>query len=92
MSWPKSVGSGIDGVVGLSEVVEVLRRHGVAVYPQEPGSSELVLKKGDLMEVHEFPPSVNRRILHYLKRKFDIPIHHFFHPHEAPLLPGEKVQ
>ena len=56
MSWPKSVGSGIDGVVGLSEVVEVLRRHGVAVYPQEPGSSELVLKKGDLMEVHEFPP------------------------------------
>ena len=36
MSWPKSVGSGIDGIVDLSVVVEVLRRHGVAVYAKSP--------------------------------------------------------
>lgn len=80
------------GIVSRAVVIDVLRRHGVAVYDQDPGSSKVVLKKGDLMEAHEFPQSVNRRKLHYLKRKFDIPIHHFFHPHEAPLLPGEKVQ
>lgn len=80
------------GIVDRSVVIDVLRRHGVAVYDQEPGSAKVVLKKGDLMETHEFDESVDRRTLHYLKRKFDIPIHHFFHPHEAPLLPGEKVQ
>ena len=80
------------GKVRRETVIDVLRRHGVAVYPRETGSDILILCKGDVIEVLLLPPVVERRLLHYLQRKFDVPIHHFFNPLEAPQRHDESVQ
>jgi len=73
-------------------VIDVLRRHGVAVYPCEPGSDTLVLVKSDAIEAQLLPAVAGRKLLHYLARKFGVPIHHFFNPLEAPRLPDDHVQ
>lgn len=51
-----------------------------------------VLGKDLVRDVQEFPESVSRQTLHYLSRKFNVPIHHFFNPLEAPSLPDESIQ
>lgn len=87
-----SVGSGLDGVVAASTVIDVLRRHGVAVSLEDGEPSKFVLGKDLVRDVQEFPESVSRQTLHYLSRKFNVPIHHFFNPLEAPSLPDESIQ
>lgn len=51
-----------------------------------------VLTKGNVTEARKITEFVGRRTLHYLQRKFDVPIHHFYHPLKAPQLPDESVQ
>ena len=82
----------VAGVVPGTDVMDVLRRHRVEVSRVSVESSDFVLVKGSVTEVQRIPDSVRRRTLHYLARKFDIPIHHFFDPLRAPRLSGELIQ
>lgn len=82
----------LTGVVSKANVIDVLRRHRVEVSRASEDSSDLVLVKGSVTEVQPIPDSVRRQTLHYLARKFDIPIHHFFDPLRAPRMSGELIQ
>ncbi len=82
----------LTGVVARANVIDVLRRHQVEVSRASVDSPEFVLVKGSVTEVQPIPDSVRRQTLHYLARKFDIPIHHFFNPLRAPRMSGELVQ
>ena len=57
----------------------------------------VMIKDGTVL-AEVLPERVSRRTLHYLSRKFNIPIHHFYNPEMAPKDPdlgkdkGEAVQ
>ena len=40
--------------------------------------------KGGTVLAEVLPEWLSRKTLHYLARKFDIPIHHFYNPEMAP--------
>lgn len=80
------------GEVPLRWVEDVLRAHGVELSRDKEDERITVLAKGAYVESYTFQNRVGRRILHRLKRKFDIPIHHFYHPEMAPVPPGETIQ
>jgi hypothetical protein len=81
------------GYVKRSIVIDVLLRNGVAVSVDPTGGPEMmVLIKGDKVDARRIPEEVPRRVLQYLKRHFNIPIHHFYNPLMAPNLPNEKIQ
>jgi hypothetical protein len=65
-------------------VLTVLRAHGVESYPSEACDGQTVFTKNGVYEAYSFPEQVSRRMLERMKRKFDIPIHHFFNPQMAP--------
>jgi hypothetical protein len=69
--------------VSRDVVLSVLRAHGVECYPSELDSNVIVLTKGELYEAQALPEAIGRRMLDRFKRKFDVPIHHFFNPHLA---------
>ncbi len=66
----------VPGAVKRSIVLDVLKKHNVFVAAK---SNEFTLNKGDIVEVYRFPDPLHRRMIHRLSRKFDIPIHHFYH-------------
>jgi hypothetical protein len=69
-----------DGDVRCETVIQVLQAHGVSVSRQKD-SDMVIIAKGDVVDVRRLDSLVGRRMLHYLQRKFDIPIHHFYNPH-----------
>jgi hypothetical protein len=81
--------------VGRATVIDILQRHNVDVScddggPAGPGM--MILIKGDKIDSRKMPSEVSRPVLYYLARLFDIPIHHFYNPHMAPIRTGEKIQ
>ena len=69
------------GEVHRDVVVHVLERHRVGVEIScINGSAEATLARNGVVVVYVLPDMVGRRMLHTLKRKFDIPIHHFYRP------------
>ena len=51
----------------------------------DSGLEETMMIYGEIIEVQCFGATVSRRILGHLTRKFNhVPIHHFFHPEQAP--------
>ena len=67
----------VAGTVKKSAVLRVLRNNGVSVTDD---GDKTILSKGEICEVYYFPPSLNRRMLHTLARKYVIPVHYFYHP------------
>lgn len=59
-------------------VLRVLRECGVDVV--ERGGEEVSLAKGSTFETQVLPKNVSKRMLHYLHRRYDVPIHYFFNP------------
>ena len=69
------------GEVLRDTVVHVLERHGVGVEISHlNGRAEAIPARNGVVVAYVLPGRVGRRMLHTLKRKFDIPIHHFYHP------------
>ena len=84
---------GETGIIKREIALYVLRAHGVGAIAQEDSLPDmLVLVKGDILEARRIPEYLGRQLLHYLARKFDIPIHHFYHPELSPFPPGELTQ
>ena len=80
---------GETGILKREIAIYVLRAHGVGVIAQQDSLPDmLVLAKGDVLEARRLPEYLGRQLIHYLARKFDIPIHHFYHP-ELFLAPPE---
>jgi hypothetical protein len=81
--------------VARATVIDILLRHGVEVSCDNggPGGTEMViLVKGEKLDSRKLPVEVSRPVLRYLARLFDIPIHHFYNPHMAPMKPSERIQ
>jgi hypothetical protein len=81
--------------VGRATVIDVLRRHGVEVSCDDSGldnTGMVSLFKDGEVDARRLPSEVSRRVLHYLARRFGVPIHHFYNPHMAPMKPGELIQ
>jgi hypothetical protein len=73
------------GKVVRKTVIEVLRAYGVEVSPQESAPNGMMtLSQGDVLDSRIIPEEVGKKMLHYLERKFQIPLHHFYNPHLAP--------
>jgi hypothetical protein len=70
--------NGASGEVKLRIVLAVLEAHNVDVSKAVEGGWRLA--KDDLLEICFFPDPVHRRTLHWLSRKYGIPIHHFYRP------------
>jgi len=68
------------GEVDRETIVLVLRFHKVEVSPDPKNQGAMLLVRGDVVESKTIPKSVGRRLIQYLKRRFDIPIHHFYRP------------
>jgi hypothetical protein len=69
------------GEVDRETVIAVLRANQVDVHGQEDGpAGMLVIAKGELIEARQLPKSVSRKMVHYLSRKFSVPIHLFYNP------------
>ena len=70
----------MSGEVPKDDVLRVLR------------ANILVLTKDETVEAMGFHSLAGRQMLQRLKRKFGIPINHFYHPLQAPIPPDEKIQ
>lgn len=83
-----------DGTVDRATVIKVLRAHAVeaSLLPGQKHQDEMLLVKAEIIDVRTLPPRCGRRLLQYLSRTFNIPIHHFYNPLMCPPLPGEQTQ
>lgn len=68
------------GEVRRETVLQVLRFHKVEISADQENPDAFLLVKGEIVDSKAIPEWVGRRLLQHLKRKFDIPIHHFYHP------------
>jgi hypothetical protein len=66
--------------VPTSDVIKVLRAHGVFVALVDDKRRIYTLERDDFMETVVLTDSVGKRYLNVLKRKLNIPIHHFWNP------------
>lgn len=85
------MGSG--GEVSRETVLEVLVAHGVGVSRKgQNGNAQsfTFAKDGTVLSVVLYE-DVGRRVLQSLKRRLDIPIHHFYHPEMVPPSPDIRV-
>lgn len=75
-------------VVSTQTVIEVLRAHNVDVFTHQRddnGLEETIMICGEIIDIKCFHATVSRRMLGHLSRKFShVPIHHFYHPEQAP--------
>lgn len=65
------------GAVAITTVLEVLQKNGIAVTADK---DRTILAKGTTVESHIFGTLIHRQMLHYLSRKFGIPVHLFYRP------------
>jgi len=69
----------LEGRLPLSDVLEVLRRHGVTIDPDEPNPDDFVtLVSDEVVEVQQLPDPVGGLMVRYLARKFDIDTVEFY--------------
>ena len=80
------------GEVRREDVELVLRAHGVELsHSEEEEGTVTILAKGEVVEAHQIPEFVGRRLLQRFQWKFGIPIHHFYHPLMAPSKNDETI-
>ncbi len=69
-----------EGQLPLSDVLEVLRRHGVTIDPESPRPDDFVtLVTDDVVEVQQFADPVGGLTVRYLARKFEIDTVQFYY-------------
>jgi hypothetical protein len=68
------------GEVDRETIFVVLRFHKVEISPDPKNLGAMLLVRGDIVESKMIPEAVGRRLVQYLKRRFDIPVHHFYRP------------
>jgi hypothetical protein len=68
------------GEVDRETVFNVLRRHKVDVSPDLLQPGNMLMVRGTIALSLPFDAWVKRRTTDLLKRKFGIPVHHFFRP------------
>lgn len=84
--------NGDEGYVDRATVIKVLRAHGVeaSLMPLKDQPDMMLLVKGDIIISQKMPPALARKMIQYLARKFNVPVHHFYNPIMAPPIPGEE--
>ncbi len=81
------------GSVAVEIVERVLIDHGWEIRRERTeGTIVTVVSKDDVVLSVVLSDWVRRRMLHFLKRKLDMPICHFYHPEETPDPLGQTVQ
>jgi hypothetical protein len=68
------------GQVHKDSILAVLRFHQVEVVVDSEQEGNFLLVRGDIVKSVAIEEWSERRFVQYLKRTFDIPIHHFYHP------------
>lgn len=68
------------GEVDKETILVVLRFHNVDISPDPENEGAMLLVRGDIVDSIMIPEWVGRRLVQYLKRTFDIPVHHFYRP------------
>jgi hypothetical protein len=68
------------GEVDRETVFNVLRHHKVDMSPDPLQSGNMLMVKGSVAISLPFDAWVKRKTTDLLKRKFNIPVHHFFKP------------
>jgi hypothetical protein len=83
----------MQGYVPKAVVIDVMQRHGVEVTCDDDGDGLMLhFIKGQTELSMRLVSEVDRRILQKLKRTFNVPIHHFYHPLMAPAKSSELTQ
>jgi hypothetical protein len=68
-----------DGTAPKATVLKVLELKGVTITDQVGGFDDMkVFEKGNVVESHRLPDPVGKKMLHYLARVFEVPIHLFY--------------
>jgi lipase chaperone LimK len=70
-------------IASAEDVLRALRAHGVSAFLEDESRQAYTLERGEFFESAILSGEISARYLQYLKRKLDIPIHHFWHPEEA---------
>ena len=74
--------SDFEGAVDRETVIRVLKASGVVISNQQNGpAGMLVLAKDGYFDSRRIPQVVHKSMLHFFKRKFAVPIEHFYNPH-----------
>jgi len=68
------------GEVDREAVFSVLRHYKVDLSPDPMQGGNTLMVRGEVALSLPFDPWVRRRTLQLLKRRFSIPIHHFYRP------------
>ena len=68
---------GESGEVDRETALQVLRNGGVGV---SIVGDKYTLSKGEVIETHNLQDPLSRRMVHYLSRTFDVPVHLFYNP------------
>lgn len=79
----------MEDTVPFSHVLIVLQAARVRIIAVDPLIRRYILSKGSTLEEQTFTDPVGKRVLHYLARHFDIPVHFFWHPEMIVPEPGE---
>ncbi len=67
------------GAVSREYAIRTLTENGVSVSQQKGSNNgELVIAKGEVLEVRSLEDSINRKMVRNLSRKFEVPIHLFY--------------
>ena len=81
-----------DGEVSSGNVRQVLNAHNVTISRQGYGGfKKHRLAKDNVVIAIDFGDFFSKRMVQYLKRMFNIPIDHFYHPERAQV-PLKEVQ
>lgn len=72
-----------DGCVDSVTVLEVMECHRVSIGPDPDYPGQTIFSKGNEIDSRVMPDWCDRDLLQYFKRKFGIPIAHFYHPEWA---------
>jgi hypothetical protein len=70
--------------VPLLDVIRVLQAHGITVTQVTVKPNTYTVEGNGVLEEIILLDWVNRKRLDYLKRKFNIAVHLFWHPEECP--------
>ena len=65
------------------DVIRCLKAHKVLTFLVDANTQTYTLERGDFMETVILTGYVGKRYINYLRRKLNIPIHHFWNPEMA---------
>ena len=67
------------GSLKRDDVLKVLQANGVSVVPNSDNTLFTVFNER-IVEVYALEDRVHRRMIHRFARRFEIPVHRFYHP------------